>query len=60
MPTYPTEFNLPQDNEHRVRVSAGTEVLTLTQNTPPTATMLQQARSVPVIFVIVADPDGSG
>jgi putative ABC transport system substrate-binding protein len=32
----------------------------LTQNTPPTATMLQQTRSVPVIFVIVADPVGSG
>jgi putative ABC transport system substrate-binding protein len=31
-----------------------------TQNTPPTATMLQQTRSVPVIFVIVADPVGSG
>lgn len=32
----------------------------LTQNTPPTATMLQQTRSIPVIFVIVADPVGSG
>jgi putative tryptophan/tyrosine transport system substrate-binding protein len=32
----------------------------LTQNTPPTATMLQQTRIVPVIFVIVADPVGSG
>jgi putative ABC transport system substrate-binding protein len=32
----------------------------LTQNTPPTATMLQQTRAVPVIFVIVADPVGSG
>jgi putative tryptophan/tyrosine transport system substrate-binding protein len=32
----------------------------LTQNTPPTATMLQQTRAIPVIFVIVADPVGSG
>ena len=34
--------------------------LILTQNTPPTASMLQQTRSIPVIFVIVADPVGSG
>jgi putative ABC transport system substrate-binding protein len=34
--------------------------LIITQNTPPTATMLQQPRVVPVIFVIVADPVGSG
>ena len=32
----------------------------LTQNTPPTASMLQQTRSIPIIFVIVADPVGSG
>jgi putative tryptophan/tyrosine transport system substrate-binding protein len=32
----------------------------LTQNTPPTATMLLQTRAIPVIFVIVADPVGSG
>src|SRR5262245_34410924 len=32
----------------------------LTQNTPPTASMLQETRSIPVIFVIVADPVGSG
>jgi putative tryptophan/tyrosine transport system substrate-binding protein len=32
----------------------------LTQNTPPTATMLRQTRAIPVIFVIVADPVGSG
>lgn len=34
--------------------------LILTQNTPPTASMLQMTRTVPVIFVIVADPVGSG
>jgi len=34
--------------------------LILTQNTPPTASMLQQTRTIPIIFVIVADPVGSG
>jgi putative ABC transport system substrate-binding protein len=32
----------------------------LTQNTPPTAAMLQETHTVPVVFVIVADPVGSG
>jgi putative ABC transport system substrate-binding protein len=32
----------------------------LTQNTPPTASMLQQTRTVPIVFVVVADPVGSG
>ena len=32
----------------------------LTQNTPPTASMLQETRTVPVVFVIVADPVRSG
>jgi putative ABC transport system substrate-binding protein len=32
----------------------------LTQNTPPTGSMLQQTRSIPVVFVVVADPVGSG
>ena len=34
--------------------------LILTQNTPPTASMLEQPRTIPVVFVIVADPIGSG
>jgi putative tryptophan/tyrosine transport system substrate-binding protein len=34
--------------------------IVLTQNTPPTASMLQETRIVPVVFVIVADPVGSG
>jgi putative ABC transport system substrate-binding protein len=34
--------------------------LILTQNTPPTASMLEQTRTLPVVFVIVADPVGSG
>jgi putative ABC transport system substrate-binding protein len=33
--------------------------LIVTQNTPPTAAMLQQTRAIPIIFVIVADPVGS-
>jgi putative ABC transport system substrate-binding protein len=32
----------------------------LTQNTPPTASMLEQTHTIPIIFVIVADPVGSG
>ena len=34
--------------------------LIVTQNTPPTASMLQQTRVIPIVFVIVADPVGSG
>jgi putative ABC transport system substrate-binding protein len=34
--------------------------LIVTQNTPPTAAMLKQTTTIPVIFVIVADPVGSG
>ncbi len=34
--------------------------LIVTQNTPPTATMLQQTRTIPVVFVVIADPVGSG
>jgi putative tryptophan/tyrosine transport system substrate-binding protein len=34
--------------------------LILTSSTPATAAMLQQTRTIPVIFVIVADPVGSG
>jgi putative tryptophan/tyrosine transport system substrate-binding protein len=32
----------------------------LTQNTPPTASVLEQTRTIPVVFVIVTDPVGSG
>ena len=34
--------------------------LILTSSTPATAAMLQQTRTIPIIFVIVADPVGSG
>jgi putative ABC transport system substrate-binding protein len=33
--------------------------LIITQNTPPTASILQQTRTIPIIFVVVADPVGS-
>jgi putative ABC transport system substrate-binding protein len=33
--------------------------LIVTQNTPPTASMLEQTRTIPIIFVVVADPVGS-
>jgi putative tryptophan/tyrosine transport system substrate-binding protein len=34
--------------------------LILTRSTPATAAMLQQTRTIPIIFVLVADPVGSG
>jgi putative tryptophan/tyrosine transport system substrate-binding protein len=34
--------------------------LILTQSTPITATMLQEARTIPIVFALVADPVGSG
>ena len=34
--------------------------LILTQNTPTTAAMLQQTRSIPIVFANVSDPVGSG
>jgi putative ABC transport system substrate-binding protein len=48
------------------RLQAGKELLALSpdiilsQNTPPTGSMLQLTRTVPVIFVVVTDPVGSG
>jgi putative ABC transport system substrate-binding protein len=52
------------DAEARTRlakelVGLGPDVI-LTQNTPPTASMLQQTRTIPIVFVIVSDPVGSG
>jgi putative ABC transport system substrate-binding protein len=34
--------------------------LILSHNTPTTASLLQQTRTIPIVFVIVADPVGSG
>jgi putative ABC transport system substrate-binding protein len=53
-------------DDAQVRQRSAKELLTanpdiiLTQNTPPTASMLQETHTVPVVFVIVADPVGSG
>ena len=47
--------NVPRRNSFALQPD-----LILTQNTPPTASMLQQTRTIPVVFVIVADPLGSG
>jgi putative tryptophan/tyrosine transport system substrate-binding protein len=53
-------------DDAEVRQRSAKEILALnpdiilTQNTPPTASMLQQTRTVPVVFVIVTDPVGSG
>jgi putative ABC transport system substrate-binding protein len=49
-----------------IRNQSATELLALkpdvilSQNTPPTATLLEQTRVVPVVFLIVTDPVGSG
>jgi putative ABC transport system substrate-binding protein len=34
--------------------------LILSHNTPTTATLLQQTRSIPIVFAVVSDPVGSG
>jgi putative ABC transport system substrate-binding protein len=53
-------------DDAQVRQRSARELLTtnpdiiLTQNTPPTASMLQETHTVPIVFVIVADPVGSG
>jgi len=53
-------------DDAEIRQQSAKEILALnpdiilTQNTPPTASMLQQTRTVPVVFVVVADPVGSG
>ena len=53
-------------DDAEVRQQSAREILALipdiilTQNTPPTASVLQQTRTVPVVFVVVADPVGSG
>jgi putative tryptophan/tyrosine transport system substrate-binding protein len=53
-----------EDPESRLRsanqlIALQPDVL-VTQNTPPTASMLQQTHTIPTVFVIVADPVGSG
>jgi ABC-type uncharacterized transport system substrate-binding protein len=53
-----------EDEESRLRsanelIALKPDVL-VTQNTPPTASMLQQTHTIPTVFIIVADPVGSG
>ena len=59
-----TRWGVLDDAESRQRIAKELVALQpdviLTQNTPPTASMLQQTRTIPIIFVIVADPVGSG
>jgi putative tryptophan/tyrosine transport system substrate-binding protein len=51
----------PQTRERSAReLLALKPDLLLTQNTPPTASMLHLTRIVPVVFVVVTDPVGSG
>jgi putative ABC transport system substrate-binding protein len=51
----------PQTRERSAReLLALKPDLLLTQNTPPTASMLHLTRTVPVVFVVVTDPVGSG
>jgi putative tryptophan/tyrosine transport system substrate-binding protein len=40
-------------------VASGPEVL-LASSTPPTAALLQQTRTIPIVFALVSDPVGSG
>jgi putative tryptophan/tyrosine transport system substrate-binding protein len=59
-----TRWGALEDAELRLRsanelIALQPDVI-LTQNTPPTASMLQQTHTIPVVFVIVADPVGSG
>src|SRR5947208_4624749 len=67
-----TEGNIQIDSrwgaldDAEARQRSGKELLALrpdvilTQNTPPTASMLEQTRTIPTVFVVVADPVGSG
>ena len=32
----------------------------LSESTPPTAALLQQTRTIPIVFAVVSDPIGSG
>jgi putative tryptophan/tyrosine transport system substrate-binding protein len=53
-------------DDAEARQRSGKELLALrpdvilTQNTPPTASVLEQTRTIPTVFVVVADPVGSG
>jgi putative ABC transport system substrate-binding protein len=59
-----TRWGIPADPESMHRFAkelvALQPDLILSQSTPATAALLQQTRTIPVIFAIVADPIGSG
>jgi len=59
-----TRWASPRDSELRQRLAkelvALQPDLILSHGTPATATLLQQTRTIPIIFVNVADPVGSG
>ena len=59
-----TRWGIPTDPESMHRFAkelvALQPELILSQSTPATAALLQQTRTIPVIFAIVADPIGSG
>jgi ABC-type uncharacterized transport system substrate-binding protein len=61
-----TEFRWGALDDAEARQRAAKELIVLqpeiilSQNTPPTASMLQKTRTIPVVFVVVADPVGSG
>jgi putative ABC transport system substrate-binding protein len=59
-----TRWAAPRDAKSRQRFAkelvAMHPDLILASTTPPTAALLQQTRTIPIIFAIVADPVGSG
>jgi ABC-type uncharacterized transport system substrate-binding protein len=59
-----TRWATPGDAESRQRLAkelvALEPELVLSQNTPTTAALLQQTRTIPIIFTAVSDPVGSG
>ena len=59
-----TRWATPRDAELRQRFArelvALQPDLILSHNTPTTATLLQQTRTIPIIFTVVSDPVGSG
>jgi putative ABC transport system substrate-binding protein len=59
-----TRWATPDDVELRQRFAQELVALQpdiiLSSNTPPTAVLLQQTRTIPIIFASIADPVGSG
>jgi ABC-type uncharacterized transport system substrate-binding protein len=57
-----TRWWIPADPEstHRLAIVALRPELILSQSTTTTAALLQETRTIPIVFAIVADPVGSG